>query len=230
MHFLFQGQLYEQIEGGSHGISSPPYSSKHLHVGYWGGSPKNSREPTHLWKRYVDDTSVIRDTEHKGKFLQCINSIDNTIKFIVEDTRQDHSMPFLDTITTLEPDRTLSTSVCRKPYTDKELQWHNHHHIAAKYSIINTFTHRTKIVCSTPGLLRIIQNIYLRSLPTANIQHEHYIGCSTRTTHKITPTLHSTRTIQSNPMRNGTHSHPIHTRTMWKHKKCMQKIWGTHLF
>ena len=51
-----------------------------------------------VWKIHVDDTFVIEDTEHKDKFLQYINSINNVIKYTVEDTRPDRAMPFLDTI------------------------------------------------------------------------------------------------------------------------------------
>ena len=56
----------------------------------------------------------------------------------------------------------LATTVYRKP-THKEQYWHwdSHHDIAAKYSIINTLTHRAKTVCSTPQLL-LKEEVFLR--------------------------------------------------------------------
>ena len=48
-----------------------------------------AENPPKQWKRYVDDTSVIQDIEHKDKFLQYIDSIGKAIMFTVEDTRPD---------------------------------------------------------------------------------------------------------------------------------------------
>ena len=56
--------------------------------------------PLKPWKRSVDDTFVIQNTKHKGRFPKHINSRDMTIKFTVEDTRPDREMPFLDIIIT----------------------------------------------------------------------------------------------------------------------------------
>ena len=64
-------------------------------------------------------------------------------------------MTFLDTLMMPEPDRTLATTSCRKPtHIDQYLQWHNHHNITVKYSVVNTLTHRAKTLCSNPELLK----------------------------------------------------------------------------
>ena len=43
----------------------------------------------------------------------------------------------------------LSITVYRKPtHMDQYLQWDGHHHLSAKFSVINTLTHRDKTVCS----------------------------------------------------------------------------------
>ena len=39
-------------------------------------------------------------------------------------------------------------------HTDQYLQWDNHHHLSAKYRVINTLTHRPKTVCNKPELLQ----------------------------------------------------------------------------
>ena len=67
----------------------------------------------------------------------------------------DGSLPFLDTIVMPQPDNSLLTSVYRKPpHTDLYLQWDSHHHLSAKYSVINTIKHRARTVCSNQQLLK----------------------------------------------------------------------------
>ena len=63
--------------------------------------------------------------------------------------------PFLDTIVEPVTDGKLSITVYRKPtHIDQYIQWDSHHHVSAKYSVINTLTHRAKTVCSNPKLLQ----------------------------------------------------------------------------
>ena len=55
----------------------------------------------------------------------------------------------------LQSDNSLLTSVYRKPtHTDLYLQWDGHHHLSAKFSVINTLKHRAKTVCSYNQLLK----------------------------------------------------------------------------
>ena len=74
---------------------------------------------------------------------------------------QQGSLPFLDTLVTIEPDNTFSTTVYRKPtHTDQYLHWDSNHHITAKQSVYNTLAHRAKIVSSTQDKLdRELQHI-----------------------------------------------------------------------
>ena len=75
------------------------------------------------------------------------------IQFSTEETRPDGSMPFLDTLIILEQDRTLSTTVYRKPiHTDQYLHWHSQHNLYAECSVFNTLTYRTRTVYSNPQL------------------------------------------------------------------------------
>ena len=39
-------------------------------------------------------------------------------------------------------------------HTDQCLQWDSHHHLSAKFSVIQTLSHRTSTVCSNPELLQ----------------------------------------------------------------------------
>ena len=61
----------------------------------------------------------------------------------------------MDTIVKPKAGGKLSITVYRKPtHTDQYLQWDSHHHLTAKYSVINTLTHRAKIVSNKPDLLQ----------------------------------------------------------------------------
>ena len=87
------------------------------------------------------DTFVIHKEVNKQDFLQHINSVDPTIKFTVEDNKEDGSIPLLDTIVKPEADGSLPITVYRKPtHTDQYLQWDNHHHLSAKFSVTNTLS------------------------------------------------------------------------------------------
>ena len=73
---------------------------------------------------------------YQKKFLEHVNSIDPYIQFTTEETQADGYMPSLDTKVISESDRTLPTSIYRKPtLSDQYLHWHNHHNFAAKYSV-----------------------------------------------------------------------------------------------
>ena len=109
--------------------------------------------PPRIWKRYVDDTFVLQHQAHKEEFLQHINTVDPSIQFTVEEAKEDGSIPFLDTIIRPEADGTFTIEVYRKPtHTDLYLPWDSNHNIAAKYSVINTLSHRAHTICSTPKL------------------------------------------------------------------------------
>ena len=121
----------------------------------------------------MDDTFVIHHTEHKDNFLQHINSIDSVIKFTIDDTTSDASMPFLYTLVTPKHIGTVSTRVNRKPtHTDQYLQWDNHH-IGAKYSVINTLNNRSKTVSSITEHLRTKVKHIRQVLTKSGILHGH---------------------------------------------------------
>ena len=108
-----------------------------------------------FWCRLVDDAFVIHKEVNKKDFLQHINNVDPAITFTVEDNKVDGSIPFLDTIVKPEVDGGLSITVYRKPtHTDQYLHWDSHHNLSAKFSVINTLSHRAKTVCSNPELLK----------------------------------------------------------------------------
>ena len=103
----------------------------------------------------MDDTFVIHKEANKQGFLQHVNSVDPVIRFTEEDNKEDGSIPFLDTIVKPEADGTLSITMYRKPtHTDQYLQWDSHHHLSARFSVIQMLSHRASTVCSKPELLQ----------------------------------------------------------------------------
>ena len=142
----------------------------------------------------MDNIFPIQHIEHIDNFLQHINSADQVIRFKVEDIWPDGSMPFLDTFITPEPNRTLSIGMYRKPTSiDQYLQWDSHHQIAVKNTVVNTLTHRAKVVCTT---------LELPHLPKQNENKNHIQNIP-----KITNNIDL-------PSKTRGHSYTIHTRTM----------------
>ena len=87
--------------------------------------------------------------------LEHLNSIDNNIKFICEESKDDGSIPFLDILIIPEKEGRLTTTVYRKPtHTDLYLQWDSHYNIPSKYSVIGTLFHRAYTICSSPQHLQ----------------------------------------------------------------------------
>ena len=138
-YFSFQGQFYEQVEGAAMGSPVSPIVAN-LYMEYLEQKALSTApHPTRFWDRYVDDFFAIHKEANKQSFLQHINSVDPAIRFTVEDNKEDGSIPFLDTIVKPEADGSLSITVYRKPtHTDQYLQWDSHHHLSAKFSVIQT--------------------------------------------------------------------------------------------
>ena len=143
--FPVPGQVLLTTTGSSYGVSHQ------LHC----GQPLHADCPPRVWKRFVDDTFVVIEAEKKQGFLEHINKVDPHIHFTTDDARTDVSILFLDTIVMAQPDGSLLTSVYGKPtHSDQYLQWNSHHHLSAKFSVINTLKHRAKTVCSNEHLLK----------------------------------------------------------------------------
>ena len=139
-YFSFQDQFFEHVEGATMGSPVSPIVAN-LYMEYL--EQKALSTPPRFWCRFVDDTFVIHKEVTKQDFLQHINSVDPAIKFTVEGNKEDGSIPFLDTIVKPEADGGLSITVYRKPtHTDQYLQWYSHHNLSAKFSVINTLSHR----------------------------------------------------------------------------------------
>ena len=149
---------------------------------------------------------------------------DPHIQFTVEPTQQG-SLPFLDTLVTIEPDNTFSTTVYRKPtHTDQYLHWDNNRHITAKQSVFNTLAHRDKVVSSTQDKL----DRELQHIKTALQQCQFSDWALNQWHHKFTnpnqPTSNKNNNLPANNKKNITIVVPYMSGTGEKFRKlCKRK-------
>ena len=159
-YFLFQCKILEQIEGAAIGSTISPIMANLYTEDFKIKVIHSAQYLPGVCKRYVDDTFVEQITSDRDRFLEHINSIDQCIPFTVKD-KKNRWLP--------EPDRCHSTAVYKNiPHTDQYLQWDSHHNLAAKFSVINTLTHRTKTPHSCLKRKRIILD---KDHKNASIQH-----------------------------------------------------------
>ena len=152
MYFSFQNNFCKQVEGVAMGSLVSPIVANLYMQDFEKKALSTAFTPRH-WFRFVYDTFVIPQEPHKQLFLDHINNMDPAIMFTVEGNQENGTIPFLDTLVKPEADNSLSISVYRKPtHTDQYLQWHSHHNLAAKYSVMDTLTHRAKTVCTGADL------------------------------------------------------------------------------
>ena len=154
-YFQFQGRFYEQLHGAAMGSPIGPIVANLYMEDFETKAISAAVHPPSMWKRFADDTLVVIESSRKEEFLDHINNMDPHIQFTTEDAKPDGSPPFQDTIVLIQPDNSLLNSVYWKPtHKDLYLQSDSHHHLSAKYSIINTLRHRAKTVCSNHHLLK----------------------------------------------------------------------------
>ena len=100
------------------------------------------------WYRYVDDSHTCLKRDKVQEFHIHLNSINPHIQFTLE-IEENNSLPFLDTLTT-RVNHHIKVEVYRKPtHTDRYLDFHSHHPIQHKKSVVNTLMDRANKIPST---------------------------------------------------------------------------------
>jgi hypothetical protein len=170
-HFLFDGKVYDQVDGVSMGSPLAPllaeiflqdFEKKHQHVfdemgiGYW--------------KRYVDDTFVLVDPrvspdEICARLSQCHPSI----KFTVEKEKSDtNSIAFLDVLIQRQAGIQFRTQVYRKDtFSGLITKWDSFVPKSYKHNAISSMAYRAMKICSSHQALHdefeFIRNIGLKN-------------------------------------------------------------------
>ncbi|CAH1242829.1 HMCN1 [Branchiostoma lanceolatum] len=84
------------------------------------------------------------------EFIDHLNSLDPDIKFTSE-KEQDRTLPFLDTLTTIQDDGSLRLSIYRKPtHTDQYLNFRSNHPLEHKLGVVKTLLHRADTIITDP--------------------------------------------------------------------------------
>ena len=114
-HFIFNGQLYEQIDGVAMGSPLGPSLTNifmcSLEHKFLDNCPSDCKPI--LYRRFVDDTfCIFRNKQQVDKFLSHINSSHGNITFTAE-ISTDNKLPFLDTLVTFN-NNSFSTDLYRK--------------------------------------------------------------------------------------------------------------------
>ena len=152
MYFSFQDQFYEQIEGVAMGSPVSPIVAS-LYMEYFEQKALSTAPTPRLWWRYVDDTFVIqkKSTNRTSYNTLTVLTLPSSLQW--RTTRRIVSSP---SWTPLLHQRLMGVCplLCTGNLPTKtSFLVGSHHHLSAKFSVINTLTHRAKTVCSNPELL-----------------------------------------------------------------------------
>ena len=162
--FVFDGKVYEQIDGVAMGSSLGPVLANiwmaHLEENHM-LIEQSVPQPLH-YRRYADDTFCLFKTlEDAYSFLEFINSVDPSTKFDIE-IESEQKLPFLDTVVSRVNGQqypVISTYV--KP-TDKGLFYNFASFVPSKYkgNLVGTLTYRAYKIASNYNIFNVdIQKI-----------------------------------------------------------------------
>ncbi|XP_022796700.1 uncharacterized protein LOC111335111 [Stylophora pistillata] len=148
-YFVLDGTFYKQVFGCPMGSPMSAILANLVMAHSEERALVATPQPPKWWYRYVDDSQVCIVREHLTEFRSHLSSINQHIKFTVEEEK-DGSIAYLDTVTTRNPDGVVKTSVYRKiTHTDKYLQFNSHHPSQNKRSVARTLVDRAKNIPST---------------------------------------------------------------------------------
>ena len=150
-HFIFNGRLYQQVDGVAMGSPLGPLFANifmSFHEQKWLNNCPSSFKPL-LYRRYVDDCFLLfRSSDHVPFFLDYLNQQHTNITFTTEIER-DGKLPFLD-IDIFRSDRKFATSVYRKPtFTGLFTNFNSFIPLAYKQNLVSCLIHRIFNLCSS---------------------------------------------------------------------------------
>ena len=152
-HFLFDGKIYDQIDGVSMGSPLAPllaeiflqeFEKKYL--------PLFENMGVVYWRRYVDDTFVLLDPTFSAKDVCAeLSKCHSCLKFTYEEENPvTHKLPFLDALIERKEGIGFQTRIYRKPtYTGLMTKWSSFVPKNYKYNAVSTMVYRAVQICSS---------------------------------------------------------------------------------
>ncbi len=171
-HFLFDGKMYDQIDGVSMGSPLAPllaenflqeFEKKHLPL-----FEKNMGIV--YWKRYVDDTFVLLDPTFSAKHVCAeLSKCHPCLKFTCEEENaRTHKLAFLDALIQRKEGIGFQTRIYRKPtYTGLMTKWSSFVPKNYKYNAVSTMVYRAIQICSSYKALHA-EFQFIRKISTKN--------------------------------------------------------------
>ena len=168
-HFLFNGKIYNQIDGVAMGSSLGPILAN-IFMSHFEKNALSQFTGTLpcTYRRYVDDTFLtFHNQAEMDLFFEFMNNLHKNIKFTKE-IESNNSLAFLDILITRQPDGTLSTTVYRKPtFTGLYLRWDSFVPKQYKKGLVKCLINRAWHICSC--LDSFYQEAsYIKSILTSN--------------------------------------------------------------
>ncbi|CAH8868003.1 unnamed protein product [Trichobilharzia szidati] len=160
VHFLFNKELYKQIDGVAMGSPLGPILADIFLAKLENGPLKDVINELEFYCRYMDDTFLIMKNEKEAKnILDKFNEVHPAINFTIE-KEKDSSISFLDVLMTRKEDGKIRRSVYRKP-TSTGQYTHFLSFVPLKYkrNLIKCLVHRAREICSDECLDEELNNI-----------------------------------------------------------------------
>ncbi|CAF4387530.1 unnamed protein product [Rotaria sp. Silwood2] len=152
-HFLFDGKIYDQIDGVSMGSPLAPLLAEIFLQEF---EKKNLSSFENLgilyWKRYVDDTFVLLNPKFStDKVCAELSKLHPSVKFTSqEEDAVTHKLPFLNVLIQRQEGIGFQTRIYRKPtFTGLMTKWNSFVPKIYKYNTISVMVHRAIQICSS---------------------------------------------------------------------------------
>ena len=149
-HFLFEGKIYDQIDGVAMGSPLAPVLAN-LFMGYHENNWLNNyKGPAPIInKRYVDDIfCLFNQNQDARSFLEYLNKQHPNIKF-TDEPEKNGSLPFLDVNIQKREEGGFITSIYHKlSYTGLLTNFMSFVPASYKLALVKTLVHRIYNICS----------------------------------------------------------------------------------
>ena len=190
--FLFNGLLYQQVDGVAMGSPLGPLLAN-IFMSHVEKLLFNSdlKKEVNFWVRYVDDVFVIFDKANPNinNILGFLNNIHPNIKFTVEH-KVNHCLHFLDVDIRFN-NGVFSTSTYNKPTsTDLYTAWNSFCPLSYKLSTIRSLFNRSIKLCNDTSTLlkeklKLIKTFHVKLDYLLHVLYDMYNVCVANMTDKL---------------------------------------------